>query len=192
MIIPLGMRCSGAIAIRQILNIDQPSFVFDWSQMSIKTMIDIINLEKSDVNGFFDSYFSAGFNSEKNHNLNGDWLPHDFTDGGYSIDEIKERHIRRTLRFLNELEKPNSKKFLTFFGPYLSWEIEENSEKIKIINLLKETVTKRSNRDSDLKFLSVNAWDTNTENNEIDNFYTKIVNWDDSEKEVAEWLKKYT
>ncbi len=190
MIIPLGMRCSGAIAIREMLNIDQPSFVFDWSQMSIKTMVDIISLEKTDVNGFFDSYFSFGFNSEKKHNINGDWLPHDFIDG-YSIEEIKEKYIRRTLRFLNELEKPDSKKFLTFFGPYLRWEIEQNTEKIKTINLLKETVTKRSNKEADLKFLSVNAWGTNTEDSGIDNFYTKIVNWDDSEREVAEWLKNY-
>lgn len=144
------MRCNPAGIIKERLNIERHTIVFDWIQMSSKTMLEIIDLEINDIDDYMNKYFSEEFNDDKRNKTKGDWFPHDFPN---DINFVKERYIRRTKRFHESLEFDEYKVFLTHFGvnPIVS-----NTE---IMSSFINHISRKTNINKSL-FLSINCVDT--------------------------------
>ena len=149
MLISLGMRCNPAGIIRERLNIERPTMVFDWTQMSSKTMLEIINLEINDIDDYVNKYFSEEFNDDKRNKTRGDWFPHDFPN---DVNFVKERYIRRTKRFHESLESDEYKVFLTHFG------VNPIGSNTEIMSSFINHISKKTDINKSL-FISINCVD---------------------------------
>jgi hypothetical protein len=113
LVIPFGMRCNAAMVANAIVN--QPRLPFDWTQMSLESMLDVLQLSRESTQSFWESYFSEM--DTTNHNKRtGSWLPHDTF---MTEDERKmsvEKYVRRTIRLQEALAREEHKVFLIFFG----------------------------------------------------------------------------
>ena len=141
------MRCNPAGIIRERLKIERPTMVFDWVQMSSQTMLEIIDLEITDITAYINKYFSEEFTVGKRNKIRGDWFPHDFPN---DLNFIKEKYIRRTKRFHESLESSEYKVFITHFGVD---PVRSNSE---IMYSFIDHISKKTNINKSL-FLSINC-----------------------------------
>ena len=180
-IIPLGIRCNSALIVRHTLKIDQPSLVFDWVQMKCKTMEEIILLKSNEIPEYFNNYFSRDF-VDKKHPITGDWLPHDFLEDGYSLDDIKNKYIRRTHRFHECIDSDETIKFLTCFGPY-------ESKNTGFMESLMSAIQSRRKKKQNL-FISFNAEEKTYRNETRWNYSSPINDWDKIDAEVAGWISE--
>jgi hypothetical protein len=151
MLISLGMRCNPAGIIRERLKIERPTMVFDWAQMSSQTMLEIIDLEITNIDAYINKYFSEGFDASKRNKIRGDWFPHDFPN---DLDFIKEKYIRRTKRFHESLKSNEYKVFITHFG------VSPVKSNIEIMCSFIDHISRRTDIDKAL-FLSINCEDEN-------------------------------
>jgi len=113
LVIPFGMRCNAAMAVNAIVN--QPRLPFDWTQMSVESMLDVLQLSRGSTQSFWENYFSEM--DTTNHNKRtGSWLPHD----GFTTEEERkasvDKYVRRTIRLQETLAREEHKIFLVFFG----------------------------------------------------------------------------
>jgi hypothetical protein len=148
MLISLGMRCNPAGIIRERLDIERPTMVFDWVQMTTQTMLEIIDLEMNDINDYMDKYFSEEFDDRRNK-IRGDWFPHDFPN---DVNFVKERYIRRTKRFHESLESDEYKVFITHFG------VNPTGSNTEIMASFINHISRRTDINKSL-FLSINCED---------------------------------
>jgi hypothetical protein len=111
-LIPLGIRCNAAIVTNAIVN--QPRLPFDWAQMNVNSMIDVLQLKKEHVNTYWTNYFSF-LDKDFYHTQTKSWFPHD----DFSNEEKEktvEKYERRTNRLIDVLDSPIPKVFHIFFG----------------------------------------------------------------------------
>jgi hypothetical protein len=112
-LIPFGFRCNAAIVTNAI--VDQPRFVFDWTQMNIHSMIHVLNLEPSGMQTFWTQYFSK-LDNENRHTETSSWFPHDkFTTEEEKVATLN-KYIRRTERLYNLMKTDSHVIFLIFNG----------------------------------------------------------------------------
>lgn len=132
-LVPFGTRCNSAIIVNSILS--QPRLPFDWTQMNVLSMKKVLELERSDIESFWDFYFSD-IDERHYNNTTGSWFPHDkFTSE--ELIKTKEKYIRRTQRLFTSLESDIPKVFIIFFG--FPTGIEET-----MVKLLLSSANKRS------------------------------------------------
>jgi hypothetical protein len=113
LLIPFGMRCNAAIAVNAIVN--QPRLPFDWTQMSVESMLDVLQLSRGSIQSFWESYFSEM--DTTNHNKKtGSWLPHDVFMSEEERKASVNKYVRRTIRLQETLAREEHKIFLVFFG----------------------------------------------------------------------------
>lgn len=111
-LIPLGIRCNAAIVTTAIIN--QPRLPFDWTQMNVGSMIQVMFL-KENLREYWTTYFS-NLDSNNYHRVTKSWFPHDeYTSAEEKANTI-EKYIRRTNRLIHVLDSPIPKVFLIFFG----------------------------------------------------------------------------
>jgi hypothetical protein len=101
------------MALNAIVN--QPRLPFDWTQMSVESMLDVLQLSRGSTQSFWENYFSEM--DTTNHNKRtGSWLPHD----GFTTEEERkasvDKYVRRTIRLQETLAREEHKIFLVFFG----------------------------------------------------------------------------
>ena len=113
LVIPFGMRCNAAMAVNAIVN--QPHLPFDWTQMSVESMLDVLQLSRGSTQSFWESYFSEM--DTTNHNKRtGSWLPHDAFMSEEERKASVDKYVRRTTRLQEALAREEHKVFLVFFG----------------------------------------------------------------------------
>lgn len=125
-LIPLGFRCNAACITKEI--VDQPRFVFDWVQMNVDSMIQVLHLNSSEIHTYWEKYFSEL--DEKNyHKTTGSWFPHDsFTSEKEKTDTI-EKYVRRTER-LHQVFKTNTHIIFLVFHGFPKGDTIMNSKKL--------------------------------------------------------------
>lgn len=113
LLIPFGMRCNAAMAVNAIVN--QPRLPFDWTQMSVESMLDVLQLSRGPTQSFWEIYFSEM--DTTNHNKRtGSWLPHDAFMSEEERKASVDKYVRRTIRLQEALAREEHKVFLVFFG----------------------------------------------------------------------------
>jgi hypothetical protein len=107
--IPFGMFCSAAYSL-DFAHLRTYSFPFDWNQLSISTIMEILNLSnsKTDVEYFYSKLFQS-LDIENRDPISQSWFPHDKND-----QETLSKYTRRTLRLNEIIQKSNERLiFLT-------------------------------------------------------------------------------
>lgn len=148
-LIPLGIRCNAAMITKAI--VDQPRFPFDWAQMNVESMRDVIHLEKENIKEFWTKYFSSI--DDTFHTSTGSWFPHD----NFSIEEIEstiQKYIRRTERLQKVLNSSEHVTYVIMFG---------FPEKDCISKVLELTFAIKALQQGSCSFIVCNAWKQETE-----------------------------
>jgi len=108
------MRCQAVEVVSSCIS--QPRYTFDWIQMNIDTMCQIISLNKSDIDNFIRNYLSCVDSTTKMHKLTSSWFPHDDI---LDLEGFIQKYIRRTHRLLDTIHNIGKPKiFVIFFGIY--------------------------------------------------------------------------
>ena len=113
LVIPFGMRCNAAMAVNAIVN--QPRLPFDWTQMSVESMLDVLQLSRGTTQSFWESYFSE-IDTTNHNKRTGSWLPHDAFMSEEERKASVDKYVRRTTRLQEALAREEHKVFLVFFG----------------------------------------------------------------------------
>jgi len=113
LVIPFGMRCNAAMAVNAIVN--QPHLPFDWTQMSVESMLDVLQLSRGSTQSFWESYFSE-IDTTNHNKRTGSWLPHDAFMSEEERKASVDKYVRRTTRLQEALAREEHKVFLVFFG----------------------------------------------------------------------------
>lgn len=114
-IIPLGMRCQAVEVVSSCVS--QPRYTFDWIQMNLDTMCQILSLNKSDIDNFIRNYLSCVDSTTKMHKLTSSWFPHDDI---VDLEGFIQKYIRRSHRLLDTIHNIGTHKiFVIFFGTYI-------------------------------------------------------------------------
>jgi hypothetical protein len=135
--IPLGMMCTSAYSL-DFAHLRTFSFPFDWNQLAISTMLEILNLPNcnKDVELYYSNMFHS-LNEDNRDIISNSWFPHDKND-----QETILRYTRRTIR-LNEIIRDSTDHlvFMTYFGSYL----ETNHANFLILQdaVLSQSVSKK-------------------------------------------------
>ena len=155
--ISFGSRCNSAIILRYILKLQIESLPFDWVQMNINTMKDIMKLlnDSDRIEAFYSYYFTDSFNKIEKKSIDHSWFPHDDFD---NIHDVVAQYTRRTYR-LFDIIKNNNKKIFLNLQQYVNNSILE-----KIINIL-------DNLNTDYLLIIINAFDYDVINEKYINFY---------------------
>jgi len=156
--ISFGSRCNSAIILRNLLKLQIESLPFDWVQMNINSMEDIMKLynETDKIEAFYSYYFTNSFNkTEKKYINDGSWFPHDDFN---NINDVIQKYTRRTYRLFNIIKNNNKKIFLNL-QQYINSSILE-----KIINIL-------DNLNIDYLLIIINAYDYDEINKKYINFH---------------------
>jgi hypothetical protein len=112
-LIPLGIRCNAAYVTDAIVK--QPRLPFDWTQMNVNSMIDVLFLKKEHIQEYWTKYFS-NLDANSHHNETRSWFPHDEFKTPEEKEATIQKYIRRTHRLVDMLNSPIPKVFLIFFG----------------------------------------------------------------------------
>jgi hypothetical protein len=181
--IPLGIRCSSATAL-QYSGLRTYSFPFDWCQMKIDTMCEIINLPDDEivVSNFVENIVNKICPITKMNAITGDWFPHDDFPNDIS------RYTRRILRMNNLINNSTDQLvFITTFGVL-------NDENIAKFQTIRNCVVNKL-KTTHYLFLCVSAtsqeyYDANT-NTYFANLCvgTDKDAWDTYEKNVGDKIK---
>jgi len=156
--ISFGSRCNSAIILRNLLKLQIESLPFDWVQMNINSMEDIMKLynESDKIEAFYSYYFTNSFNkTEKKYINDGSWFPHDDFN---NINDVVQKYTRRTYRLFNIIKNNNKKIFLNLQQYINSFILE------KIINIL-------DNLNIDYLLIIINAYDYDEINKKYINFH---------------------
>lgn len=167
--ISFGSRCNAAIILRYLLKKQEMSLPFDWVQMNINSMDNIMNLYKdhTKIEAFYCYYFTNNFNKIEKKSEDNSWFPHDNFD---DIHKVVQQYVRRTYR-LFDIIRNNNKKIFLHLQQYLNNSILE-----KIINIL-------DNLNIDYFLIIINAFDHDIITEKYMNFYVPFIieNGDDSD-----------
>ena len=101
-IIPLGTRCQAVEVVSSCIS--QPRYTFDW--------IQIISLNKSDIDNFIRNYLSCVDSTTKMHKLTSSWFPHDDI---VDLEGFIQKYIRRTHRLLDTIHTIGKPKIFVIF-----------------------------------------------------------------------------
>lgn len=174
--ISFGSRCNSAIILRYILKLQIESLPFDWVQMNINTMENIMKLlNKSDkIEAFYSYYFTDSFNKIEKKSIDDSWFPHDNFD---NIHDVVAQYTRRTYR-LFDIIKNNNKKIFLNLQQYVNNSILE-----KIINIL-------DNLHTDYLLIIINAFDYDFMNEKYINFYVPFVIENGNDSDYDNWNLK--
>ncbi len=170
-LIPLGMRCNAAIITNRIVN--QARFPFDWVQMNVESMRDVIHLKTEEIETFWSSYFSK-IDETKHNTETGSWLPHDAFSTPDEIKDTLQKYVRRTNRFQAVLNSPHHVIYVIVFG----FPEQENIEKI-----LELTFAIRTRQHGPCSFLICNGMIQEVKKDDIQFLYEKL----DGEKGYEDW-----
>jgi len=171
-LIPLGFRCNAAMVTNAIVN--QPRFVFDWTQMNIQSMIKVLELQPSEIRVFWIQYF-AHLNKDKRHTETNSWFPHDTFITEDDMSETVEKYIRRTKRLHQLFNIDAHIIFLIFHGYPQADSLEKSKE------IMSAMVEKKS---TNVSFILCNASYLNEENANVYLLHELFVSTDD---EVTDW-----
>jgi hypothetical protein len=161
-LIPLGTRCNSAILTSRIVN--QARFPFDWVQMNVESMRDVVHLESDQVKEFWTTYFSE-IDSAKYNTKTGSWFPHDSFSSEEEKKETIEKYVRRTERLHSVLDSNQHVTYLIVFG----FPQEENIEKV-----LELTFAVRNRQRGPVSFIICNAMIQEATKEDIVFMYEKL------------------
>jgi hypothetical protein len=114
-IIPLGMRCQAVQVVERYIS--QPRFPFDWCQININSMCDILSLQKENVEEYYRNYLSELDMTTTRHKLTNSWFPHDDITPGVDMEPVIQKYVRRTHRLLDAIHNIDTPIiFLVFFS----------------------------------------------------------------------------
>ncbi len=184
-LIPFGFRCNAAIVTNAI--VDQPRFVFDWTQMNIQSMINVLNLEPSDMQTFWKQYFSQ-LDNENRHTETSSWFPHDNFKTEEEKIETVNKYIRRTERLYNLMKTESHVIFLIFNG----FPEPDSLEKSQV--LINALLAKKSNN---ISFIVCNSCFLNQEIMNLNLIYEPLLasnntsdnDWDDLTSRITARIK---
>jgi len=112
-IIPLGVCCSAAYICRSHTNLTQKAYAFDWAQINIDSMCNMLQLNKTNIPLFLNEYFSdVDFQNEGIHTKTKSKFPHEKkADKNVIID----KYTRRLIRLNEDISSLQKKLFVVFF-----------------------------------------------------------------------------
>lgn len=174
-IIPLGMRCTAVELTNTIVN--QPRFPFDWTQMSVKSMCDVIHLEAPEIKSFWTDYFSSV--DDTKHTKSGSWFAHDdFTDKSSIID----KYCRRTERLQSVLQSKTHVTYVIVFG----FPEQDSIEKV-----LELAFVIRCHHQGPCSFIVCNGTIQEGEEEDMIFLYEKLEeDWEDLKKRLEHRIRK--
>ncbi len=178
--LPFGTRCNSASIIDHKLNKRSASYPFDWIDISLKTMLEFLNMDRNNIPAHISNYLDH-VNAETQRHEDGTWFPHDFAD---PLDVIKEKYIRRFHRLFDLLESDKDIIFLTIL-PHLTPDSGIGFYKIadKINTIVKGKCT----------FIAVNLFgkDEDFQPENIIHFYVPLVSWETFDNSIIEKIKNH-
>ena len=163
-IIPLGMRCQAV----QVVNsyILQPRYPFDWCQMNINSMCDVLSLKKENVEEYYRSYLSELDMTTTRHMRTNSWFPHDNITPGVDMEPVIQKYVRRAHRLLDAIHNTDTPIiFLIFFT------FPNNNNYSELVKLV-ETVSSISS--VPLYFFVVNCDNVTREESNIFYLYEEV------------------
>ena len=174
--ISFGSRCNSAIILRWLLKKQEESLPFDWIQIKINTMENIMNLyhDSDKIDAFYSCYFTNSFNIIGKKSIDGSWFPHDNFD---NIHDVVAQYSRRTYRLFHIISNNNKKIFL-------------NLQQYTNSSILEKIIIILDNLNIDYLLIIINAFKYDIMTDKYINFYVPFLIEHKNDSDYDNWNLK--